>query len=142
MHSRLFVLWFMVAAVAVSAAAPRDGAQSEAGEPFAGVWSGSWEGGGGTGGFELTLTYEKGKPLTGSVSVTGEPEYKATLTSVVFDGGKMTAKYDFTPEPAAEVVLAATFTGDTASGTWSLREKASANEVASGTWKVKRGDKR
>ena len=117
MHSRHFVLLFMLAAVAVSAAAPREGAQTEAGEQFAGVWSGSWEGGG-SGGFELTLTHEKGKPLTGSVSVTGEPEYKATLTSVVFDGAKMTAKYDFTPEPAAEVVLAATFTGETPTGTW------------------------
>jgi len=131
-----------VLAISLSAgAAPRQ-EQAGAADRFAGVWSGSWENpGGGSGGFELTLEREKEKPMTGKVSVTGEPEYKAVLKSVSFEGAKMTAKYDFTPEPAAEVVLVATFDGDAASGTWSLREKGSDNEVASGTWKVKRAAK-
>jgi hypothetical protein len=57
---------------------------------------------------------------------------------VSFDGVKMTAKYDFTPDDAAEVVLTATFDGNKATGAWSLREKATGNEVASGGWKVAR----
>ena len=43
-----------------------------------GLWTGSWEGGGAGGGFDLTLEKGKdGKP-GGGVSVTGEPTYKAT----------------------------------------------------------------
>jgi hypothetical protein len=86
----------------------------------------------------LTLEKPKEGALTGSVSVSGEPSYKATLKTVSFDGAKMTAKYDFTPDAAAEVVLTATFDGNKASGNWSLLEKATGNEVASGGWKVAR----
>ena len=50
----------------------------------------------------------------------------------------MNAKYDFTHDVAAEVVLAASFEGSKATGTWSLHEKASGNEVASGTFSVTR----
>ena len=48
----------------------------------------------------------------------------------------MSASYDFTPDPAAEVMLAATFDGKKATGTWLVREKANGNEVAKGTWTV------
>jgi hypothetical protein len=129
-------------ASAVPAVSAQDAAPPAAGDRYLGVWSGSWDGAGSGGGFELTLQHEKDKPLAGKVSVTGEPSYAAALASVTFDGAKMTAKYDFTPEPSAEVVLTATFEGDTATGSWSLREKASGNEVASGGWKVKRADKK
>jgi hypothetical protein len=139
MHSSLLLVLLLAAAASI--AAQGDGAQSASADRYLGVWSGSWEGAGGSGGFELTLERDKDKALAGRVSVTGEPTYKAVLTSVVFDGAKMTAKYDFTPEPAAEVHLAATFDGDAASGTWSLQEKGSGNEAASGTWKVKRAAK-
>jgi hypothetical protein len=109
-----------------------------AGEPFIGVWSGSWDGAGSGGGFELTLEREKDKALSGRVSVTGEPTYKATLTSVTFEGAKMTGKYDFPEDPAAEVVLIATFEEKSVGGTWSLREKSTGNEVSNGSWTAKR----
>jgi hypothetical protein len=128
-----------VVIVAVVCAAVSMTAQQSGGagaEQYAGVWSGSWEGAGASGGFELTLEKPKEGPMTGSVSVTGEPTYKATLKTLSFDGAKMTAKYDFTPDAAAEVALTATFDGKNASGGWSLLEKASGNEVVSGTWKV------
>jgi hypothetical protein len=49
----------------------------------------------------------------------------------------MNAKYDFTPSAAdAEVWLTATFDGNKADGTWSLRVKAEGSEVAAGTWSV------
>jgi hypothetical protein len=100
------------------------------------AWSGTWDGSGSGGGFDLTLERGKDGAVTGKVSVTGDPAYEATLRTVSFEGRKMTARYDFTPEPAAEVVLKASFEADAATGTWSLVEKASGNEVASGGWKV------
>ena len=115
------------------------GSSTTSAESYAGAWTGTWEGAGGGGGFELTLEKPKDGPMTGKVSVTGEPTYKANLKTLAFDGAKMTAKYDFTPDENAEVVLTATFDGKgAAAGEWSLREKASGNEVASGTWKVKK----
>ena len=136
-----FWVFAMVFAVMASANAQREGGAG-AGERFVGVWSGSWDGGGGAGGgFELTLERDKDKGLIGKVAVTGEPTYNATFTSVTFDGAKMTAKYDFPPEPAAEVVLTATFEGNGATGAWLLREKGSSGEVSSGSWKVTRKEK-
>jgi hypothetical protein len=102
-----------------------------------GTWTGTWDGSG-SGGFELTLEKDKNNAISGRVSVTGEPTYKATLKELSFDGKKMSAKYDFPPDPAGEVRLATSFDGNTATGTWSLREKASGNEVAAGTWTVTR----
>jgi hypothetical protein len=107
-------------------------------ESLVGTWAGSWEGAGSGGGFELTLEKAKDGPVTGKVSVTGEPTYKADCKSLAFDGKKMTAKYDFTPDESAEVALTASFEGNKATGTWSLRAKAGGDEVASGTWTVTR----
>jgi hypothetical protein len=132
----LMAVVFIVCGVLVISAQQSDNAK--AGEQYAGSWTGTWDGGGSGGGFDLTLEKPKEGPITGSVSVTGEPAYKATLKTVSFDGAKMTAKYDFTPDDAAEVVLTATFDGNKATGAWSLREKATGNEVASGGWKVAR----
>ena len=124
----------------VTVSAAHQEGKPPAGEPFIGVWAGSWDGAGGGGGFELTVERDKDKdkPLVGKVSVTGEPTYKATLTSIAFDGAKMTGKYDFPEDAAAEVLLTATFEEKSVSGTWSLREKASGNELVSGTWTAKR----
>lgn len=132
----LMAVVFIACGVLVISAHQSDSAK--AGEQYAGSWTGTWDGGGSGGGFDLTLEKPKDGPMTGSVSVTGEPTYKATLKTVSFDGAKMTAKYDFTPDEAAEVVLTATFDGNKAAGAWSLREKATGNEVASGGWKVTR----
>jgi len=139
-HAVLVVVVLLAAMAHVDA--QREGGAGAAGERFVGVWSGSWDGGGGAGGgFELTLERDKDKGLIGKVAVTGEPTYNATFTSVTFDGAKMTAKYDFPPEPAAEVVLTATFEGNGATGGWLLREKGSSGEVSSGGWKVTRKEK-
>jgi len=119
---------FVVCAVSVATA--------QKPESFAGTWSGTWDGAGSGGGFELTLEQPKEGPMTGKVSVTGEPTYKATLRSLAFDGKKMTAKYDFPADDSAEVTLAATFEGNKATGTWSLAAKGSDTSVASGGWTV------
>src|SRR5215510_6100116 len=105
----LMAIVFVMCGVLVGSAQQSDSAK--AAEQYAGVWTGSWDGAGSGGGFDLTLEKSKDGPMTGSVSVTREPSYKATLKTVTFEGAKMTAKYDFTPDDAAEVVLTATFEG-------------------------------
>jgi len=125
-------LWLFIFG-ALCSAAQRGAEGASTGEEFVGTWSGSWEGMGASGGFEVTLEKGKDGAVSGGVSVTGEPTYKARFTSLSFDGKKMTAKYDFTPEPAAEVVLTIVFDGNTAKGPWSLREKATGNEAATGS---------
>lgn len=135
MTVKRIVASLVLASVAAAWAAHGRAQDASAGQQYIGVWSGTWEGAG-SGGFELTLEKAADGTLTGKVSVTGEPTYKATLSALSFDGPKMTARYDFPPEPAAEVVLAATFESDTAKGTWSVREKGSTADVASGTWSV------
>ena len=109
-------------------------------DPYLGTWVGTWEmPGAGSGGFELTLEKDPEGALIGRVSVTGDPAYKATMRTVTIDGSKLTARYDFPPDDRAEVQLTATFHGDSANGSWSLREKGgSEGEVASGTWTVKK----
>jgi hypothetical protein len=51
---------------------------------------------------------------------------------VKFEGPKMSAKYDFPLDPSAEVVVTATFDGNNAKGTWSLRPKGQTDELAGG----------
>jgi hypothetical protein len=125
-------VWLVVLG-AVSVAAQGGGAAGS--DQFLGTWSGTWDGAG-TGGFEITLNKGANGALSGKVSVTGEPTYDATLRTVSFEGSKLSARYDFPPDPAGEVVLAATFDGAKATGTWSLREKASGSEIATGGWNV------
>lgn len=107
-------------------------------DQFLGAWTGNWAGAGAGGGLEMTLEKNDHGAVTGRVSVTGEPTYKAAFRTLAFDGKKMSARYDFPPEEAAEVVLTATFDGNTAKGRWSLRERATDNEVDAGTWTVTR----
>ena len=122
---------------AITIAAQR-GEGAGSGEAFVGVWSGTWEGGGVSGGFELTLEKAKDGSIGGRVWVTGEPTYKATLATLSFDGPKLTAKYDFPPDENIAVVLEAKFDGTTATGTWAAREKANGGDLATGTWTVKK----
>jgi hypothetical protein len=117
------------------AAAQQSGVEGTASD-FVGTWIGTWEGGG-SGGFELTLEKGEAGKLGGRVSVTGEPTYKATLKTVAFNGNKMTATYDFPPDPNIGITLEATFDGKAASGTWAARQSGG-SDVASGTWTVKR----
>jgi hypothetical protein len=123
-------LWlFMLGATALAAQGPAE-------DKLLGTWTGSWEGMGASGGFELTLEKSKEGPVTGKVSVTGEPTYNTAVKTLAFEGQKMNAKYDFPPDERAEVVLTASFEGNKATGTWVLREKGTENQVANGTWTV------
>ena len=127
--------WIAVIAIVLSAVLGV-AAQSGTADALLGTWSGSWETSGTSGTFALTLQKAADGALGGKVAVGGEPAYEATLTSVSIDAGKLTAKYDFTPDTRAEVVLIATIEGQTAKGTWSVREKSSGTEAVAGTWTV------
>ena len=130
---KAFSLWLCLALfAAIGIAAQKSGEATAPGESFVGTWSGGWEGGGGTGGFELILEKAKDGSIGGRVSVTGEPTYKATLESASFEGPKMTAKYTIPIDESIGVVLVITFEGNSAKGTWAAREKASGTDVATG----------
>ncbi len=106
--------------------------QAAGGEQYAGIWTGTYDGSG-AGTFEMTLDRGKDGAITGKVNVNGDgATYSADLKSVVFDGAKMTATYDFPPDPSAEIVMTATFESASAKGTWSLRPKGQNDEIASG----------
>ncbi|HET7220099.1 MAG TPA: hypothetical protein VFJ02_18715 [Vicinamibacterales bacterium] len=130
----VLVLVLLGAGSVVAQEKPEGGAPAD----LYGTWSGSWEGGGSSGGFELTLEKPKEKAAGGRVAVTGEPTYNAEFKTLSFDGRKMTAIYDFPPDDQLEVVLNATFDGSSAKGTWTVRQKPGASEVATGTWAVAR----
>jgi feruloyl esterase len=133
-QSYMLLVWVFLTIATISAAAQQGG--SSGGKQFRGTWTGTWEGAGGSGGIELTLEPGKEDAAAGRVSVTGEPAYKATFRTLSFDGATMTAVYDFPPDDRAEVKLTAAFDGNAAAGGWLLRDKATGNEVANGTWKV------
>ena len=132
--------WTLYSWLLLSAATGLAADQASSADPYLGTWIGSWEmPGAGSGSFELTLEKDTDGTVIGRVAVTGDPEYKATLRTVTFDGPKLIARYDFPPDERAEVQLTATFEGSSATGSWSLREKAgNGAEVASGTWTVKK----
>lgn len=127
-------------APAPGAAQSGSGEKSSSGDAAAkkyyGTWSGTWEGEGQSGGFDVTLEAGKDGNPGGFVSVSGEPTYKATLKTLSFDGAKMTATYDFPPDPSVTVTLGATFEGDAAKGTWALQSSNIGN--LAGTWAVKK----
>ena len=136
-HRFIVLIALFMFSVVATVSTQRGTESSSSGEPYVGAWSGTWDGAGGSGGFELTLEKSKDGAVTGRVSVTGEPTYKANFKSLSFDGKKMNAKYDFPPAEAdAEVLLETTFDGNSAKGTWSLHAKANDSEVAAGTWSV------
>ena len=127
---------------AVCSASRSDGGQTPDADAYAGNWSGTWDSDSvGSGTFDLTLEKGKDGALTGKVAVTtdgGGGDYTAELRTLEFDGKKMAARYDFPLDPSAEVVVAADFDNRTAKGTWSLRPKGQAAELAGGKWSVAR----
>lgn len=112
-------------------------ANAASGADIAGEWDGGWEGAGGSGTFKLTLTPGADGKLSGGVSVgQADGDYKATFTSVAIVDGKLIAKYDYTPDPQAEIALTGTFEGATLKGEWKMLPKGQEMELAAGTWNV------
>lgn len=103
---------------------------------FTGTWNGTWEGGG-TGRFDLTIEKGSDGQPTGGVSVgTDQGDYTAKFKQLSFEGQNMKARYEFPPDPQADIVVAGTFNGGAAEGTWNLVAKDGDQPFAGGTWKV------
>jgi hypothetical protein len=133
--------WLLVLVCCAVCTAPRSVAgQSSNAESYAGTWSGTWDSdSAGSGTFDLILEKGQNGAMTGKVAVTtdgGGGDYTAELRTLEFDGKKMAAKYDFPLDPSAEIVVAADFEEHAAKGTWSLRPKGQASELAGGKWTV------
>jgi hypothetical protein len=122
------------AGVHVDVAAAADGDQ------YVGTWKGSWEGGGGSGRFDMTFARGSDGQLTASVSVgTDMGDYNATFSKLAFVSEKFTGAYDYPPDVQGEVIIAGSFDPKNATGTWSLGAKGQgAQSMAAGTWKVSR----
>lgn len=131
----------VIAAVGVTAiGATTMIAQAATEADVSGEWDGGWEGAGGSGTFKLTLLRGADGKLSGGVSVgQADGDYKATFTSVSLVDGKLVAKYDYTPDPQAEIALTGTVTGTTLKGEWKMLPKGQEMEMAAGTWNVTKG---
>jgi hypothetical protein len=117
----------------------RSDAADSAAAQYTGKWAGTWEGAGGAGRFDLTLEVGSDGKLNGGVSVGSDTgDYTAKFASFTLVDNKLTAKYDYPPEPMAEIVLAATFENGKATGTWVMQAKGQDQAVANGTWTVKK----
>lgn len=127
-------MWLIVVLVAfgIGSPAPGEARQAAGADQYAGTWSGTYDGAG-TGQFEMMIDKGKDSAMTGKVNVTTDGgNYSADFKSLSFDGGKMTARYDFPLDPSAEIVMTATFDESSAKGTWSMRPKGQADELAGG----------
>ncbi|MEP6915890.1 MAG: hypothetical protein ABJC89_09590 [Acidobacteriota bacterium] len=139
MRYRCGILLWLIIAGAVGSASQQAPAGAPSAETLIGTWTGTWDAAGSNGGgFELTIEKDTAGAVAGRVSVTGEPAYQATLSALTFDGRKLSARYDFPPDPSGEILLTATVEGNQAAGTWSLRAKAGGEEAATGGWKLAR----
>lgn len=107
-----------------------------AADQFAGAWSGTWEGGGAGGTLALNISAD----VTGGDVAVGQDagDYTSKFSSVTIEGNRMTARYPYTPDPQADIVLTGTFEGGAASGDWNMVEKGGSTAFTTGTWKVAR----
>jgi hypothetical protein len=132
MRNRLTVLMLGLVACVAAAAAPMAARQAANPEQYVGMWGGTYDGAA-TGTMEMILDKTKDGALSGKVNVVSDGgNYSADFKSIVFDGSKVTAAYDFPLDPSAEVVMTASFDGAAAKGTWSLRPKGQTDEIAGG----------
>jgi hypothetical protein len=108
------------------------------GDQYVGTWKGSWEGGGGSGRFDMTFARGSDGQLSASVSVgTDMGDYNAKFSKLAFVSEKFTGAYDYPPDVQGEVIIVGSFDPKNATGTWSLGAKGQGGQsMAAGTWKV------
>jgi hypothetical protein len=135
---RRFAVFALVMALTLWSAARFDVAAAADGDQYVGTWKGSWEGGGATGRFDLTLVRDGEGKIIASVSVgTDMGDYNAKFSSVTLTVDKLTGAYDYPPDPQGEVTIVGSFDPKNATGTWSLGAKGqSGGQSFAGTWKV------
>jgi len=128
----------LMAFVTIGAALQINAAAAADEDQYVGTWKGSWEGGGGSGRFDMTLARGSDGRLTASVAVgTDMGDYSATFSKVAFVSEKMSGAYDYPPDVQGEVIILGSFDAKDATGTWSLGAKGQPGQsMAAGTWKV------
>jgi hypothetical protein len=138
MRVRKFGIVALLALAGMGAGVQITGVAAADADSYAGAWKGEWEGGGGSGRFDLTFVSGGDGKLGATASVGSDTgDYNATFSTVTFAGNKLAGAYDFTPDPKGEVTIVGSFDLKTAAGTWSLGAKgAPSPAMASGTWKV------
>jgi hypothetical protein len=117
------------------------GALAYAQDAFVGLYKGNWEGAGAAGRFDITITKGADGKLSGGVSVGQDGgDYEAKFTSVVVENGELKARYTYTPDEQADIVLSGKQAGGALSGSWSMVAKGQGVEGAqlSGTWTAKK----
>jgi hypothetical protein len=135
MRKQFLAMAFLACVVAVGVG--QFSVAADSANQYAGTWNGTWEGEGAGGRFDLTLTTGSDGKLSGGVSVGQDAgDYTAQFSTVTVTGNKLTAKYDFPPDPQGEILLTATFDGGNATGTWALNPKGQDQSMATGSWKV------
>ena len=98
-------------------------------EGYLGTWKGHWDGGGGSGSFEMTLMRALDGKLAGGVKVgTDFGGYTAQFTHLEVAGGNLHATYDYPSELPGEVTLNAKLDATRAKGDWVLRAKSGASD--------------
>jgi|SRR5215510_13346985 hypothetical protein len=107
-------------------------AQPKSGANAAGTWAGTWTGGS-TGKFEMTIKKDAKGKLSASLSATPDQGggYTVEVKSVVAIGSKLTCKFE-DPPGDVEVTLQAMIVGSSLKGDYSVRAKASGEEVEKG----------
>jgi hypothetical protein len=128
----------MIMLAAIGAALQFTAAAAADEDQYVGTWKGSWEGGGGSGRFDMTLARGSDGRLTASVAVgTDMGDYNATFSKVAFVSEKLSGAYDYPPDVQGEVIILGSFDAKNATGTWSLGAKGQPGQsMAAGTWKV------
>jgi hypothetical protein len=138
MRIQKFTVAALVALASICAAVHFNVAAAADVDQYIGTWKGSWEGGGGSGRFDMTLARGSDGQITASVSVgTDMGDYNAKFSKVAFVSEKLTGAYDYPPDVQGEVIIAGSFDPKNAAGTWSLGAKGQPGQsMAAGTWKV------
>jgi hypothetical protein len=138
MRTQKFTVAVLVALASVWAALHFNVAAAADEDQYVGTWKGSWEGGGGSGRFDMTFARGSDGQLTASVAVgTDMGDYNAKFSKAAFAKEKFTGAYDYPPDVQGEVIIAGSFDPKNATGTWSLGAKGQPGQsMAAGTWKV------
>ncbi|HKQ76625.1 MAG TPA: hypothetical protein VJ810_23220 [Blastocatellia bacterium] len=112
--------------------------QSRSGANAAGTWSGSWTGSS-AGKFEMTIKKDAAGKLSGTLTASPDQGQGYTTQFKLIDAkaSKLTIKFD-SPDGGVEVTLQSLIQGKSIKGDYSIRAKASGEEVEKGTFTAAR----
>ncbi len=124
----------LIVLLSLSINSPGFSGQSGANDKLVGKWAGSWTGGS-SGKFEMSITKDDAGKLTAAMNITPEQGEPSTLQSksLTHNGDKLTMTCE-SPDGEAQVILEGAIEGTSLKGTYSVRNKASGEELEKGSW--------